>query len=298
MVKKLQLLMAFLSSLTAWADIELPSLISDNMVIQQGKPFVVWGWAEPNERVVVEFQGAQVATNASVQGKWAVTLPVLKAGDTLEMSVKGTNAIKIHNILVGEVWVCSGQSNMEMPVKGWPERKHIILNSEKEVRAADYFKIRLFTVEKNVSREPLERCRGSWQVCTPETVAGFSATAYFFGREIHQKLNIPVGLIQSSWGNTPVEAWASKESLESDENFAPILSRFESAVEKYPQAKEKWLKRVDQWTKQVDLAIEQGRAAPKKPKEPMDPKHPKSPGGLYNAMIAPLTDYTSRGVIW
>jgi len=240
------------------ADVKLPSLISDNMVIQQDEPFTIWGCADPNEYITVKFQDKFSELRANAKGKWFVELPAAEAGGPFEIVIKGKNEIKVSNILAGQVWLCSGQSNMEMPVFGWRQKGHVILNSDEEIKNANYPEIRLFHVEKNYSEEPLDNCNGCWRVCSPETVREFSATAYFFGREIHKRLNVPVGLIHSSWGGSAAQAWISKEVLQSDADFKLILQNAE-------------LKK---------------------------PKVNKAPYGLYNGMLYPLKDYNIKGVIW
>ncbi|MHC4736285.1 MAG: sialate O-acetylesterase, partial [Planctomycetota bacterium] len=162
-------------------------MISDNMVLQRGKKVRIWGWAEPGEKVSVKgsWQWFGTSTKAKDNGKWMVKIQPPKAGGPYEIVLKGNNKITLKNILVGEVWVCSGQSNMQ-----WSVRQ--AANPEQEVAAADYPKIRLFTVKRNVSQQPQSNCMGRWTMCSPETVPGFSAVGYFFGRELHQQLDVPV----------------------------------------------------------------------------------------------------------
>jgi sialate O-acetylesterase len=184
---------------TAMADVRLPEVISNNMVLQKDIPLPIWGWAAPGEEVTVTLGASSVKATADGAGKWKVVLPAIKtAGGPHEMIVKGKNEIKVSNILVGEVWAGSGQSNMQWAVAQ-------SANAQQEIAAAKYPKIRLFVIPLVPAGTPSEQVNAKWVECTPETVAGSSAVLYFFGREVHQKLdNIPVGLITTAWGGTRI----------------------------------------------------------------------------------------------
>ncbi len=236
----------------ASADVRLPRIISDHMVLQQGQKAPIWGWADPGEPVLVAFAGKKVQATADQQGKWMVEVGTPKAGGPYEMTVAtGKNKIVVKDILVGEVWLASGQSNMQWSVNR-------AANPQEEIAAAKYPKIRLFTVGRMVSDKPRDDCNGSWSECNPTSVAGFSAVAYFFGRELHKELEVPVGLINSSWGGTICEAWTSRQGLEGEEDFEPILQR----------------------------------AADFKP------NNPNQASALYNGMIHPIVPFAIRGAIW
>ncbi len=218
-IKRLWLLFIFTGlAFTAHPEVKLPKIFSSNMVLQQGLEIPVWGWAEKGEQVIVSFNGKTLRTKAGKDGKWQVRLPVQKAGGPFTMVINGNNTIKLENVLVGEVWVCSGQSNME-----WRLDKSN--NSKKELAAADYPNIRLFSVPKAVAQFPQEDVnKGEWVECTPETAAGFSAAGYFFGRDLHQDLNVPVGLIHTSWGGTAAETWISADVISQDPDFKNKLT--------------------------------------------------------------------------
>jgi len=277
----------------AFGDIRLPAVIGDNMVLQQGEAVAIWGWAEPGEEVMVSvsWHSMQWGVKADKDGKWRFNVTAPKVGGPYEISLKGKNTITIKNILVGEVWACSGQSNMQMSVKA-------SANPDAEIATAKYPKIRLFHVEREVAREPKDDCKGSWVECSPETIPGFSAAAYYFGRELHKELDVPVGLIHTSWGGTPAEAWTTRHLLEANEAFRPILNRYEDIVAKYPQAKADYDKKLEQWKEAAAKAKEEGKDAPRRPRRPRSPDNPHSPAGLYNAMIAPLIPYGIQGAIW
>jgi sialate O-acetylesterase len=277
----------------ALADVRLPAIIGDNMVLQQGMKVTIWGWAEPGEEVMtgVSWHGMKWAVKADKDGKWMFKMNSPEAGGPYEMTISGKNTISIKNIMVGEVWAGSGQSNMQMSVQS-------SANAEQEIAGADYPQIRLFTVERKVAEQPEPDCTGSWTLCSPETVPGFSAVAYFFGRELHKELGVPVGLIHTSWGGTPAEAWTRRGVLESDADFAPILQRYDDAIAKYPEAKKEYEQKLAEWKKAVAEAKAAGKRAPRRPGAPFGPGNPHSPAGLYNAMIAPLIPFGIQGAIW
>ena len=195
------------------AEVRLPRIFSSNMVLQQGKEIPVWGWAAPGERVTVTLDKKSVTTRAARNGKWMAKLPAFEYGGPYTMTVSGKNKITYENILIGEVWIASGQSNME-----WQLAQSN--NAEEEIAAADFPEIRLFQVPRAVAQLPQEDITsGEWVACSPETVPGFSAIAYFFGRHLHKDLKVPVGLIQSAWGGTVAETWISGETISQDPDF-------------------------------------------------------------------------------
>ena len=275
------------------ADIRLPAIIGDNMVLQQGQKVSIWGWADPGEEVLVSvsWHNMKWAVTAGRNGKWVYKMNPPRAGGPYEMTLSGKNTITIKDILVGEVWICSGQSNMQWSVQNSN-------NPKEEIAAADYPNIRLFTVQRKVAQEPQSDCTGAWTSCSPETVPGFSAVGYFFGRELHQKLGVPVGMIHTSWGGTPAEAWTRRGVLKSDTDFRPILERYDEAIRKFPQTKKEHEQKIEQWKQAVEQAKAEGKRAPRRPRDPFGPGHPHSPSGLYNAMIAPLIPYGIQGAIW
>ena len=275
------------------ADVKLPAVIGDNMVLQQGRQVPIWGWAEPGEEVTVSVSWLSMEWTVTTdkQGRWMFKVTSPKVGGPYEMTIRGKNVIAIKNILVGEVWIGSGQSNMQMAVRQ-------SANAEQEIEAANYPNIRLFTVERNVAEEPQTDCVGSWQLCSPQTVAGFSAVAYFFGRDLHKELDVPIGLIHTSWGGTPAEAWTRREILAKDANLEPIWTRYADVLKNYPQAKKEYEQKLEEWKQAVEKAKAEGKKPPRRPGPPFGPGHPHSPAGLYNAMIAPLIPYGIQGAIW
>src|ERR1700682_259085 len=190
----------------AQAEVRVPSIIGDNMVVQQGRKARVWGTAQPGERVTATFAGHTERTIADGQGHWQIFLGPLKASGPFVMTIAGSNKLTFKNVLVGDVWICSGQSNMEFPL--------VSANGGAEAMAqANYPEIHLFTLQKNTAALPLDDVKGHWVVTTPDLVGQFSAVAYFFGRELYQRLKIPLGLIHTSWGGTPAVASTSHDAL-------------------------------------------------------------------------------------
>ena len=241
--------------LTLSAKVRLPKIFTDNMVLQRDKPVKVWGWADKGEAVSINFNGQGVKAKADAQGHWQITLQPMVYGGPYEMTISDkTGKQVLKNILIGDVWICSGQSNMEMPIQGWSQDS--ILNAAKEIKAARYPNIRLFTVEKALSYTPLDDLSGgSWQECNPQNVGYFSAVAYFFGRKINQELNIPVGLINTSWGGTNIQTWTSWDEIGKQEKYKDLTQKdiskmaaewtknrdqYNAALSNDPGTKEKW----------------------------------------------------------
>ena len=284
---------SLLIPVSAWADIRLPAVVGDNMVLQSGMKAPLWGWADPGEevRLSVNWHRMERRTSADKDGKWMFEIKSPPVGGPYQIRLKGKNTIALKNILVGEVWVCSGQSNMQWSVQNSN-------NAKEEIAAAKYPKVRLFSVERKVADTPQTDCKGRWVECNPETIPGFSAVGYYFGRHLHKELNVPIGLIHTSWGGTPAEAWTSPAMLKTIPECEPILKRWKDAVANYPKAMTKYKEAVEKWKKDSAKAKADGKKAPRRPWAPFGPGHPHSPSGLYNAMIAPLIPYGIQGAIW
>ncbi len=214
-------IIALFSCHLLYANVSLPKIFGDNMVLQRNKPIPVWGWAVPGEKVTVGLEGQTATATADGKGKWTVTLKQTAAGGPYQLTVKGTNNITFNNVMVGEVWICSGQSNMEMPIEGWGK----INNYEQEIANANYPMIRHFKVPNAISSLPKEDITGGeWKVCSPATAGDFTAAGYFFARELYNKLKVPVGLLNTSWGGTIVETWTSHEAFENSPEFKSMIA--------------------------------------------------------------------------
>ncbi len=285
---KFLLLPVLLLSSVLHGAVKLPALISDHLVLQAGMPVRIWGTADPGEAVKVEFQGQSVATAARADGKWEAWLRPLAAAGPLEMAI---NNLVVRDVLVGEVWLGSGQSNMEWILQNTRD-------GAAEVAAANYPLIRVFHVKKVVADQPASDVEAKWEVCTPATMPRFSAVEYFFGRHLQQALHVPMGLIESDWGGTPAQSWISKEALAAEPSLNFITEAWQKTLENYPAAKQKFDAALAAWNENVAKAKAENRNPPPRPPLPQGPGHPNTPAGLYNAMIAPLTPYAIRGVIW
>ena len=240
-MKRVLLLLLLACATTSFAQVKFARLFSDHVVLQRQKPIPVWGWAKPGEKVKVTLAGQTMDAKADPAGKWRVNFKPLEAGGphSLQVSAKSGNA-SVSDVLIGEVWLCSGQSNMEWPLSNTD-------NAADVVARANHAEIRLFTVQKKISTTPLDDVQGRWVVTTPEEAARFSAVGYFFGRELHQRLKTPIGLINTSWGGTPAEAWTSHEGLLSSPELKPILDRYESSLSASPATKETYARALAKW---------------------------------------------------
>jgi sialate O-acetylesterase len=282
---------AFVGFLTARAGVTLPGVLADHMVIQRGLPVHVWGKAAEGESVAVTFRGSTRSATADSIGQWSVYLPPAEAGGPFELTVKGNNRITLKDVMVGDVWVASGQSNMEFPVKE-------AINAPAEIASADHSGIRLFHVKNRVAHYPLDDVVAEpWTSCTSDTVRDFSAVAYFFGRHLHEKLGVPIGLIETSWGGTPAEAWTSLHALSADASLMPVFASWARMNDGEAAHQLRREKEMGEWRRAVDRAKTEGKQPPGFPWEPnIDSSW--MPAGLYNAMIAPLTKFPIRGAIW
>jgi sialate O-acetylesterase len=276
------------------AEVKLPALFSDHMVLQQQADVPVWGWAAPNEKVSVEIAGQRRSATADAAGKWMVRLKDLKPGGPHTLTVQGANKLVVGDVLVGEVWLGSGQSNMAMTVNRAKD-------FQKEQSAATHPEIRMFTVTSGPASEPQQDCTGSWAVCSPETVARFSATAYFFGRELHRELKTPVGLINSSVGGTPIESWIRLEAQKNDPKLKPFFAMQQRAEARFDAeaATKKYERDLARWQEAVKQARAEKKPLPRKPQNGVEVRKRKGDiGGLYNGKIAPLAPYAIRGALW
>lgn len=260
------------------AEVVLPGLFTDNMVLQKERPISVWGWASPGEKVTLNFHGEQRETTADKGGRWKVSIEPFEAGGPFDMEIRGRDVVTIKNVLIGDVWVCAGQSNMQAPVRD-------VIDAQKEIAEANFPKIRLFTVGMEVAGRVQEDVSGrNWDVCGTNTISRFSAVGYFFGRELHQKQNIPIGLINCSWFGTSIIGWTSRHAYETNAVIRPILDNFLKVQKIYPD----WEDKMDEYHRKIQ--------------SDHDPQYQQfndsAPTGIFNAMIAPLTSFPIRGIIW
>lgn len=284
------------------ADVRLPKVFGSHMVLQQEKPIVIWGWAAPGEDIRVQIGTEQGETKANEQGEWKVTLPALKAGGPLVMTVTGANTVRFDDVMLGEVWLCSGQSNMEMGIG-------MVRDSKEEIANADYPQIRLLKVAKRWTPMPEQDIDGEWKPCSPKTVAeggwgGFSAAAYFFGRDLHKQLGVAIGLIDSTWGGTRIESWTPPEGFAEVSALAKDYERVQLGDPRttlHRERLEKTLTEVQDWVSATRQAMAANKLVPSMPVYPPElqpPNDVQNPTALYNGMIYPLHPFGLRGAIW
>lgn len=265
---------ALLLVANAHADIVFAPLFRDNAVLQREKPVPVWGRADPGEKVTVTFGSQTHKVVADANGRWLVTLgPMPASAEPAKLVATGKNTVTVDNVLVGEVWICSGQSNMAMMVKACK-------NFDAEAAAANYPLIRHFAIPRTSSALPCDDVEGAWAVCSPETVGTFTAAGYFFARDLYKQLNVPIGLVNSSWGGTMIEAWMSPQALAADPSWPEVSKRWQTALHSYPD-------KVAQELKKPKARMPEGGIGSR-----------IQPSAIYNAMIVPLLPAAIRGAIW
>lgn len=306
-MKKSLLLGLLLAALPAFAIVKPANLFGEHMVLQREKPIPVWGTAKPGEKVTVLFNTEKVKAKADKAGKWMVRLKALPAGGPFNMEIRGSkNAVLIQDVYVGEVWLCSGQSNMDMTVAKEDRYWCGVLNEAEEVASANYPKIRVFDVDYTPSHSIKKEVVGKWEVCSPKTVGHFSAAAYFFAKELCDRYDIPFGLITSAYGASTAEAWISPKALQARPNIKYLLDAFQTKWDKFTADSAKTMPDYrEQMSKYsgdlAALAASAGDVTAKKPKAPKNPDpsiDQHNPFVCYNGMIAPIFPYAMRGILW
>jgi len=281
-------------SFYACAEVALPGILAEHMVVQRNLPVHIWGKAAPKEAVSVAFRGASQSTAADALGRWSVFLPPGEAGGPFDLTIKGANTIEFKDVLVGDVWIASGQSNMEFQLRQ-------AADAANDIAAAKYPNIRFLKVARTVADYPLDNASvmRSWADINQETAPLASAVGYFFARNLHQKLNVPVGVIDSTWGGTPADAWTSLHAIGEDPALMPVFAEWARATDSYSTMQATYEMRLQDWTRTAEKAKAEGKPEPPKPPVPgTRPGGQFTPAGLYNAMIAPLTPFAIRGAIW
>lgn len=266
-----------LAAATARADVKLPNVFGDHMVLQQKQKNKVWGLAEAGEAVTVTIDKQTQKATADAKGNWSVMLDPLAVGGPYTLTVQGKNTVKLEDILVGEVWICSGQSNMEWSVNASND-------ADLERAAAKYPKIRMINYPNVGTQEPIWTHPTKWMVCTPETVGEFSAVGYFFGRQLYETLDVPVGLINNSWGGSACDAWIRRDLLAKDEKYKPLMDRWAKDEARGEELSKKTNLSEDEAKELTGL---KGRLAGN-----------ARPGNLYNGILKSHLGYGIRGAIW
>lgn len=279
------------------AEIRLPAVIGSHMVLQQDQPINIWGWAEPGEALRLQMAGLSVNVRADTAGRWKAVFNPLKAegrGEPLVLVIKGSQSpeVRLEDILVGEVWVCSGQSNMEWTLG----RTH---SPSAEIRRADLPHIRLFQVPRRTAVIPQEDMESEWVLCRPETARDFSAVAYYFGREIHSHVDVPVGLISTSWGGTRIEPWTPPAGFKAVPEVSDILDVVDESRKTYRINVGRALPDLQEWVKTASEAVIEDTDPSLPPELPDHPlNHPQQPTSLYNGMVHALVPFGIRGALW
>jgi sialate O-acetylesterase len=279
---KIRALLTFALMLTAssaQAELKMPNVFGDHMVVQQKMPIKVWGWTKPGQDVTVEMAGKSVSGKADADGKFVVSLPEMMADGTPQtLTVTADETKTFQDVLVGEVWVCSGQSNMQWSVNASND-------PDLEKLAAKFPKLRMINFPQVGTQEPiLTHPERQWQVCTPETVGNFSAVGYFFARQLHQTLDVPVGMINNAWGGSACEAWVNRSKLASDEKYKPLIERWEGMEKQFAELSGKTDLSEDQKKQLENLKRQMGGNS--------------RPANIYNGVLKSHLGYTIRGAIW
>ena len=277
----------------AHAEVALPNIFGDNMVLQRDMPIPIWGWAAAGEEVTVTLQDTEytVQTTANAKGNWQTKLPAMSAGGPYILHVAASNTLELTNVMFGEVWICSGQSNMEWPVRASKD-------SEAEIAAADYPLIRLFNIPHKASGLLVPDVEAEWHPTTPENIPNFSAVAYAFGRKLYNTLDVPIGLINTSWGGTRIEPWTPPVGFDSVPALESISNDIQDIHAKYREELPERMAQIEAWIAATREALETGEVI-----TPMlDNRHPLThharPTSLYNGMVHPLVPFAMRGAIW
>ena len=279
------------------AELAVGTPFADHMVLQRDKPVPVWGWAEPGDEVTVEFAGQRKSAMAAADGKWMVRLDPLTTNATpaalTVRSARSGGPLTVADVLVGEVWLGSGQSNMAMQV-------FRSADFATEQAAANLPLVRMFREESPGAATPQSRGAGSWAICRPDTVGGFSATLFFFGRELHRALGVPVGLVNSSVGGTPIQAWIDADAQRQVPDLAAFIAAVdaERAAFDRDRAQTAYERAIEKWTAAAEAAKRDGKPLPNRPRNAVDKHDRDLPGNLYNGKISPLVPYAIRGAVW
>ena len=289
----------FLTQPLVHAEVTLPRVINNNMVLQRHMQAPIWGWASVGEEVTItlsaEAEGVEPVSTTTViadaEGNWQVKLPAMAAGGPYTLRVKGNNTLELTNVLFGEVWVCSGQSNMQWPVSASKD-------SEAEIAAGMYPKIRLFYVPRVPSGLPQQDVVATWSETTPETIAGFSAVAYYFGRKLYKNLDVPIGLINTSWGGTRIEPWTPPVGLAGVPALATIHKEVQDVQANYRAQLPQKMKDIEAWIAETRKALETDAQLTQMPDNTHPLRHQGRPTALYNGMVHPLVPYAIRGALW
>jgi len=294
-------LLLFISFGNIYASVKLASPFGDHMVLQRNKIVPVWGTAAPGEKVTLTFNKQKKSVVTGSDGSWMISLDKLNAGGPYVMTVDGVNSITVQDVYVGEVWLCSGQSNMDFTVAREDRYWCGVFNEKEEVAAANYPLIRVFDTDFSPRLDAQKDVRGIWEVVSPQTVGHISAIAYFFARDLQKKLNVPIGLITTAFGASTAEAWISKPALEANPKFTNLLTNFKGKLDKFntdTAAQSKYKVAYAKWVVDAAKAKADGKDELRGPKNPNPVNDQHNPYVLWNGMVAPLVPYAFQGALW
>ncbi|MGN6553147.1 MAG: sialate O-acetylesterase [Verrucomicrobiota bacterium] len=278
---------------TAEAEVRLPSIFSDHVVLQRDQALPVWGWADPGEQVTVTFGVAKAVVTTGKNGRWAVQLaPQPASSDPLTLTVSGRNTIVVQDVLLGDVWLCSGQSNMEFGLGG--------CNAKEDIEAAQFPTLRRIKFNHVTAEKPADQIPGRWEICTPQSAPGFTAVGFYFARRIQKETGVPIGLIDDNWGGTRIEPWIPPSGFEMEDSLAGIVADVKKREQSYRDDLGKALDPLEQWIVQARKALAtNGAELPVQPQIPGNPYNDASfPSSLYNGMIHPIVPFGIKGAIW
>ncbi len=282
----------------AVAQVSLPAVIGSGMVLQQKKPVPIWGNANPGQAVTVEFAGQVKKTKANALGQWGVLLDPMKVSSTPRtMTITGSNTVELNDVLVGEVWFCSGQSNMQLVL--WSRTKSIrTTRGDSVIASANYPMLKLFNVSRAVGFGHKKGKLGTWQPCTPQSVKEFSAAAYYFGQELQQKLGVPVGIINDSYGGSQVEAWTPQEYLVTSPELRPTVARTKIWRDERAEVRKRYDATLREWAKEAKKAKAEGKKFHGAPHPPDALRDYRIAGSIFNNMVKPIIPYAIKGAFW
>ncbi len=277
-----------LTSIPAMADVRLPKIFTNNMMLQRDQPVRVWGWADAGESVSATLDGKSASTNANESGRWALELPPLKAGENLELAVKGNNTLTLSNIIIGDIWFCSGQSNMEWNM--------LQCKADEDIKSADLPKIRRIKINHLQAGEPQDDAPAvPWQMCTPGTVGHFTGVGFYFAREVHQQTGVPIGIVDCNWGGTKIEPWVAAEGLGMVKELEAEFTANQNATKSYRAQLAESLTAMEAW---INLSRKNLAAGISVTPAPAIPAGAGPSSGIYNAMVHPFVRFPIKGALW
>lgn len=276
-----------------YADVQLASLFREGAVLQQGKSVAIWGFADPGEQVTVKFKGQEKHAETAEDGRWLTHLdPLAASAEPAELCVSGKNVLIIKGVLVGEVWLCSGQSNMNLPLSETED-------ASDEIAAADYPLIHYFEVRSSILKQPADVAAGAWQTCTPDVAGQFTAVGYYFAKAVQSDLGTPIGIVKSTLGGSPIEGWMSADVLKSTPASLPAYDEWQGLDAGYEQRVAEYHARLAEWESRAKAGRQSDENfAEAKPLLAWIDSDRNLPSGLYNGFIHPLEPFTLAGILW